>query len=232
MRSTVERLAQGVLDFLLPPRCVGCGVYGRFLCQRCQEMLPRLTPPFCHLCVQPLPEGDLCPRCQESPLALDGIRAPFLMEGVVREAIHKLKYQGLRAIAPVLGTYLAEQIKSAAIPGDALVPVPLHPRRERERGYNQASLLARQAGKLLGLPVLDQALVRLRPTPAQARSANLEQRRHNVEGAFQCRGGVKGLRIILVDDVCTTGSTLSACALALREAGAASVWGATLAREA
>ena len=156
------------------------------------------------------------------------------MEGAAREAVHRLKYGNLRAIAPLLGGLLADFLTERGISGDILVPVPLHHRRERQRGYNQATLLARHAGERLGLPVEADALSRRRDTPSQTRRSQAEDRRANVQGSFHCPRPemVKGLDVLLVDDVCTTGATLEACAVALKDAGAASVTGVTLAREA
>jgi ComF family protein len=110
--------------------------------------------------------------------------------------------------------------------------VPLHPRRLRSRGYNQAVLLARELGKLAGLPVEEKALRKERNTPPQARATSAHERRENVKGSFSCRPeSVEGKQVLLLDDVCTTGATLEACSLVLKEAGASSVWGLTLARE-
>lgn len=234
--SGAARLANAAVDLLFPKRCVGCDREGAFLCQECLAELPRLEPPFCFLCGQP---GRLmmrlCLSCWERPLEIDGIRAPYRMEGAVREAVHALKYQYVRALAPTLGQLLAEFIAASpdmSGPADVLVPVPLHPRRERSRGYNQSLLLARETGKIVGLPVEDRALRRLRATPSQAQSASQKERRANVSEAFAAEATlVQGRRVLLVDDVCTTGATLEACAIALKEAGAASVWGLTLARE-
>jgi ComF family protein len=156
------------------------------------------------------------------------------MEGTIREAVHRLKYNNLRAIAPILGELLADFLDSQQVPGQVLVPVPLHRRRERQRGYNQAHLLAKEAGDRLGIPIVPQILSRLSNTPPQAKSPGAQERRANVQGSFRCLHPslVKGLEVVLVDDVCTTGATLEACAVALKEAGAASVWGVALAREA
>ncbi len=153
------------------------------------------------------------------------------MEGVVQDAIHGLKYRGLRALAPELGALLAQYLESHPLPVELIVPVPMHRRRLRSRGYNQATLLARDLGKQSGLPVDDGLLVRNVDAPPQVVATDREQRRSNVSGSFHCVGGVQGLAVLLVDDVATTGSTLSACAAALKDAGAAQVWGLTLARE-
>ena len=147
------------------------------------------------------------------------------------QAVYALKYRNLRALAPVLGGLMASEVQNARLDVELLVPVPLHPRRLRERGYNQAELLAQQMGRRLGVPVAVRGLVRVRHTPAQARTENRETRRANVAAAFRARDSFDGRRVLLVDDVCTTGATLEACAAALREAGAHEVWGVTLARE-
>ena len=162
---------------------------------------------------------------------IDGIRAPYLMDGLVKEAVHSFKYAGVRAAAPELAQLLAQFLKSRRLPGEVLVPVPLHRRRLRSRGYNQSALLARELGKLTGLPIEDGLLVRTKDAPPQVQAASRDQRRGNVEGSFQCTADATGRTLILVDDVATTGSTLSACAAALKAARAASVWGLTIARE-
>lgn len=228
--ANLRLLWQQVLDLLLPPRCVGCGQEGVFLCDACQAALPRLTPPYCPRCAEPT-AGGLCDRCRATPLALDGVRALFRFEGTVREAIHQLKYRNFRALAPELGRLLAQHLQSNSVPGAALVPVPLHPSRLRERGYNQAELLARQVGRLSGLPVRTDLLVRARRSAPQVSLANREARARNAEGAFECVGDVSGMAVIVVDDVVTTASTVNACATALKARGAASVWALALARE-
>ncbi|MBM3942428.1 MAG: ComF family protein [SAR202 cluster bacterium] len=154
------------------------------------------------------------------------------MTGTVREAIHALKYRDLRAAAPELGKLLAEHLQAHPLPGDVLVPVPLHPRRLRQRGYNQSALLARELGKLTGLPVAAGWLARVRSAPPQARAANRQERASNVRDAFAATGSARGISVVLVDDVTTTGSTFSAAARALKDAGAATVWGLALAKEA
>lgn len=153
------------------------------------------------------------------------------MEGTIREAIHAFKYRNIRAAAPELGRLLAQYLEAHPMPGEVLVPVPLHPRRLRSRGYNQAALLARELGKLSGMPVNERLLSRTKNTPPQVQTSNREERQINMAGSFEGRNNADGLAVILVDDVTTTGSTLSACAAALKEAGAASVWGLALAKE-
>ena len=108
MKNPLTRLGLYALDFVYPSQCFGCGNEGSFLCARCETSLPRLKPPYCQKCAQPVPPGTLCSQCATAPPALDGIRAPFLMEGAIREAVHSLKYRNLRAAAPTLGRLLAQ----------------------------------------------------------------------------------------------------------------------------
>jgi ComF family protein len=151
---------------------------------------------------------------------------------VVRKAIHELKYHNLKAISPCLAELLGDYLRSSSLPGEALVYVPLHPRRLRERGYNQSGLLAKGLGSRVGLPVIEDCLIRVKQASPQVRAVDVEERRRNVADAFVCRDErVKGKQIILIDDVCTSGATLESCAAALKNKGAVSVWGLTLARD-
>jgi len=150
----------------------------------------------------------------------------------MREAIHQLKYQNLRALAVPLAGMLREYLMASPLDVDVLVPVPLHRKRLRERGYNQARLLAQELGKLRNLPVADDVLVRRRHTPPQARTATVEERRQNIADAFACRDhSLRDRHVLLLDDVATSGATLDACAKALKASGATAVWGLVMARE-
>jgi ComF family protein len=153
-------------------------------------------------------------------------------DGVMRQAIHQLKYRNLRALAPTLSQLLRDYLAANPIAAEVLVSVPLHSKRRRERGYNQSSLLARELGKLTGLAVIDDCLIRQRTALPQARSASVEDRRRNVAEAFACRDHqLQERQVLLIDDVTTSGATLDACAAAVKASGAASVWGLALARE-
>ncbi len=230
MKTILSRLAGSVLDLLLPPSCAVCNSEGGFLCQGCESELPRLRAPYCNICSDPGPRG-MCRWCATSPPAVDGIRAPYLMEDGARDMVYSLKYRNLRALAPELGRLLAEYLESTPIASDVLMPVPLHPRRERERGYNQSVHLVRELGRRAGLAIDTQGLRRTRNTPPQVSIDGHEERRRNTDGAFECISTVDGSRVLLLDDVVTTGSTMSACARALKDAGARSVWGLALARQ-
>jgi ComF family protein len=226
------QLQDKIIDLFFPRRCVGCGKIGDLLCPGCSQKLPRLLPPFCQKCGKHESSGVLCPACWGQKIDIDGIRSVFRFEGTVRRAVHDLKYRNLKSIAVCLATLMADYLRINPIPGDALVPVPLHPRRLKERGYNQSSLLAEKLGRLIALPVLEGQLYRVKDSLPQARTATVEERRRNVEKGFSCKGEELPLKtVILVDDVCTSGATLESCASALKDAGVVSVWGFTLARE-
>jgi len=227
----LARLAQAFLDVVFPPRCVGCGKQGAFLCPGCREAMPRALPPRCPLCWQPERRGEACGRCARTRPAFAGARSLYVFQGPVREAVHALKYNHLSALARPMGGMMAACVEAEALPVDLVVPVPLFGRRQRLRGYNQSALLAREVARLNGLPLAEGGLARRRDTPPQARSVDAEARRRNVADAFAERRRVEGRRVLLIDDVMTTGATLDACARALRQAGAASVWALTFARE-
>lgn len=138
----------------------------------------------------------------------------------------------MKTISPCLAELLADYLGSNSLPGEALVCVPLHPRRLRERGYNQSSLLARELGRRIDLPVIEDCLIRVKQAQPQVRAVDVEERRRNVADAFVCPDEkVEGKQIILIDDVCTSGATLESCAAVLKNKRATSVWGLTLARE-
>jgi len=172
----------------------------------------------------------LCPACQSTPSSLDSVRSVAYFESPLREAIHSFKYKNNQNLAGPLGQLLVEYMTRHPLPADVIVPVPLHASRLRERGYNQSALLARELSRPAGLPVVEDVLHRVRKTVAQV-GLDAQGRRDNVRDAFQCADQrLSGLRILLIDDVHTTGATLNACAVALRQAGTGPVCALTLAR--
>jgi ComF family protein len=172
-------------------------------------------------------------NCTDIDFIIDGIRAPFLFRGLVRQTIHELKYRNLRAAAPFLARELAGYLQELPLTADVIVPVPLHKKRLKERGYNQSELITRHLSALTGIPHTNDGLVRLKHTLSLARSASREARRESVAGAFAIgnREAIEGRNILLVDDVSTTGATLDACAAMLKKAGARTVWGLATALE-
>ena len=235
MVSVLPRLSKigGIaLDFIFPKKCVNCGREGSFICPSCQNVLPHLLPPYCTKCGRPNSVKGLCAQCTEWNVSIDGIRAPFEFDGTICKAVYELKYNNIRAVAPLLARLLHEFITENPLSGDVLIPVPLHGKRIKERGYNQSGLLAQELGKLTGLPVNEGCLLRNRATTSQTKTKNVYERRRNVESAFTCCSDeLKNKQVLLIDDVTTSGSTFDACARALKESGVKSVWGLALARE-
>ncbi len=221
VRWSVSRCASSVLDLLYPLTCVGCGVTGWGVwCPECDARVARLAPEQ---------------RCRS--LAMDAAWENSMLvvasgahyEPPLREAIHALKYDGTPDLAGPLTPLLLDAWQSMSQTIGILVPVPLHARRLRERGYNQSELLSRRLSARCGIPVEAGLLRRVRYTRQQAQLPGSE-RKHNVQGAFAAAPEAQNKHIALVDDVFTSGSTLVECAKALLSAGAASVCALTLAR--
>jgi ComF family protein len=228
----LARLRRTALNLLFPCWCLGCGREGQLICPSCKRKLPRINSPICPRCGSPQSSGIICPACYSHQHEIDGIRSPFRFEAVIRQAIHQFKYRNLRAIAEPLADLLGDYLADKAIPVEVLVPIPLHHKRLRERGYNQSELLARELGKLVALPVVADCLIRERHAPPQAVATSVSERQNNVVNAFVCHDQrLKDRKVLLIDDVATSGATLNACAATLKAAGASSVWGLTLARE-
>jgi ComF family protein len=226
------------LDLVFPPLCPVCdGILGAGrrdpLCGACWDGFARIAPPWCRCCGAPLGIEGLCGACRIRRPRFAYARAALLYGDLVREAIHAFKFGGRRGLANPLGDLLAG-LGLSAVPGaapDLLVPVPLHPRRARERGYNQALLLARRLERAWGVPVAADALLRAVPTLPQA-DLDAVARRRNVRDAFVVHrpGLIAGRHVVLVDDVLTTGATAGECASSLYRAGAAAVGVLTVAR--
>ena len=227
----VWRLYRQVLDVFLPPCCTVCNKVGTWLCDQCARQIPLFDAPICPQCGCPGNSQQPCRVCQDTPLHVAPIRAAYLFEGNIRDVIHALKYRGARKAADVLGASMALAWRHHAMQSDILIPVPLHPDREIQRGYNQAVLIAKALGREIGIPVATRTLVRTRATATQTK-LNRQERRVNVSGAFACIANTVFIekRVTLVDDVATTGATLNACADVLLANGAQSVSAFTLAR--
>lgn len=213
----------GLLDLLFPGRCAACGVGPWPLCPGCAASVPVITPPLCERCGRPA-EMSLS-RCVDCPpRTIDIARAPFLYDGPVARTIRALKFGGWRALAQPLAAAMASAMSLEA---ECITWVPLSRRRRAARGYDQAEVLARELARDLRLPAVS-VLRRIRDTPSQASQSGRERRRA-LRGAFTADAPVAGT-VLLVDDVLTTGATASACAVALRTAGAARVALVTAAR--
>lgn len=219
------------IELLLPARCGGCDALGVLFCDRCRVATRKLEEPLCPRCgaeVESLRRRDC--GCARRLRSLARIRSYATYDGPLERAVHRFKYRGRRALAKPLAQLLAERLAVDGLPAEAITWVPLGARRRRERGYNQAELLARGLAGLIGLPALPGQLRRVRETPPQV-GLDRPRRLNNVAGAFAYRGGpLNGRLVLLVDDVATTGATLDACAAALKAAGSGAVFGFTVAR--
>jgi len=210
-------LAHALFDLLFPPRCVACHIPGAWLCTACIDQIAFYERPW--------------PALLEDGFPLHGVRAAAHYSGALREAIHAFKYKGLRALGGTLGEMLSDCWDADPLPVDVIVPVPLHAVRLRERGYNQSVLLARQLARHSGLAIEEGGLVRVAATVPQV-GLTTAQRAENVRDAFRSPGSaLQGCRVLLVDDVLTTGATLRACAQTALAGGASAVWGLALAHD-
>ncbi len=225
-----KRTADGMLDFVYPKRCSGCGARGAWVCPLCFDDLSLYAEPWCDRCG--IPENSGSCRCSDLPPGIGSCRSVGPYAGWLRSAIVAFKYDDEPARAEHLGDLLAPAL--ASLSRDIVVsPVPLHPQRERERGYNQSFLVARHAARLLHLPLVP-LLKRTRATRRQV-GLDASDRHANVAGAFEADATMISARaivhVVLVDDVMTTGSTLGACAATLRQAGVGRVDVVTIARD-
>ena len=178
----------------------------------------------CHAALVPYP-GTL----RRMPAGLADMRIAYIFQSPLREAVHQLKYRRVRRVAGPLGALMAEHVIAQPVAVDAVLAIPLHSKRLAERGFNQAEALAREIATLLDLPLIDTGLARVRATEQQAH-LDARARAENMRDAFAWRGTAPPRRLLLVDDVLTTGATMGACAIVLRDAGAEAVHGLALAR--
>ena len=247
MRETVELVWNGLLDMVYPPCCLVCGkrMESGALCEACIREFVAVAPPFCDRCGG-LPDEagrSICRPCETGPGApYQWSQAMGHFGGTLREAILRFKYGGKAALAHPLGLCLARSLDTPPSPlltstlgeklaFDAVVPVPLHPSKLRQRGFNQSERLARVVAEERGWQLDTSGVVRVRKTRVQALLEGSE-REKNVRGAFACRLGQRyaGQSVLIVDDVLTTGSTVSEVARVIRDAGASRICIIALAR--
>jgi ComF family protein len=219
-----------LLDLLFPPRCIGCRGRGSWLCDSCRNRLPVLPVAHCRRCAIPLAGVAMCPRCWRDPPPFETIHCGFLFDGPIRQSIHQLKYRRAHHLAEPLANAVLDVVGKLPPELELIVPVPLHPQRLAERGYNQSALLAQVVARRLDRPLRPDALERTRDTPTQM-GLPAAKRWGNVKGAFAARApDLQGRAVLLVDDVTTTTSTLRAASLALRQAGVTRIEVLVLAR--
>src|SRR5947208_15936334 len=233
-------LLEAAVSLLYPSVCTICGRSiraGEYLCDQCETKAVRIVAPFCEKCSEPF-EGAItsaftCANCAHRTIYFDAAVAAYRGRGIVREVIHEFKYGRQIYLRHLVARWLHAALDDERLRGrrlDVIVPVPLHPTRQRERGFNQASLLAKLLSTEISVPSKP-LLERIRNTTTQT-AIDRAERIENLHNAFRLRktANVRDLRVLLIDDVLTTGSTLSECASVLKRAGAISVHAATAAR--
>jgi ComF family protein len=231
---------QAAVSLLYPATCAICRTHiraGEYLCDSCEAKLIRIEPPFCQKCSEPF-EGSIntkfaCANCAHRTIHFDAAVAVYRGRGIARDVIHEFKYNRQIHLRYLLARWVRAALDDERLRNyqfDVMVPVPLHSARQRERGFNQANLLANLLSEHTSIPCRP-LLNRIRYTTTQT-ALDRSERMENLHNAFRLRknADVRGLRVLLIDDVLTTGSTLSECARVLKGAGAISVHAATAAR--
>lgn len=221
--------AEKILDYIYPPRCPVCdGISAAGICESCRKRIVPVTESYCMRCGKPLEEEqeEYCRDCRKRKHYFVQGRALFSYQGPMRQSLYRLKYANRREYAGVYGReaagVLGRWIFQSRI--TKIVPIPLHPSRRRERGYNQAALIAREIGRVLDLPVDEKLLYRIKKTAPQ-KVLTGQERKENLAGAFEVRGEIRrGEHILLVDDIYTTGHTADAAALCLRRKASCAVY--------
>jgi ComF family protein len=223
------RLAWTGLDWVYPPRCGGCGSSGSRFCNHCLQETQIIPSPVCTVCGRSLESPGTCRNCQADLPDFTAMRSWAFFSGPLRSAMHRLKYKRDVALGDTMAQPLIRLLATTNWVIDLVTAVPAGVARQKERGYNQAALLARPIALSQGVPLRLGALKKLRETRSQV-GLSVQERRRNVENAFQAdAGSVQGKHVLLVDDVATSGATITACTRALNHAGAQQVFVLTLA---
>ncbi len=233
MLEAIFKIKEFILDTIFPKYCVGCGLEGIWLCQKCKSKIIHIKSPTCPYCKRLTKIGQVCPRCRKKSNLNGVIIAAYYEDGPLKEAIHTFKYDGVFDLKKDLGEILVESLKKRNIKTNfVVISVPLHKYRLAQRGYNQAELLASLLAKSFNYKIIKNKLKRNKNKAPQI-TLSKKDRIENVKGIFGWIGDnkeIKNKKIILVDDVFTTGSTLEECARVLRSNGAREVWGLVLAK--
>jgi ComF family protein len=217
------------LDLLFPPVCGGCGKVGSRWCEECQKRVKILNGTVCDVCGLPQDANGVCAVCRADRPHFHALRAWAVFDDPVRKALHRLKYRRDVALGDALAAQMLQYVRELNWDIDTIVPIPLGRQRQKERGYNQVGMIAKPLALALDIEFAPNALARRKETRSQV-GLSKQERRENVDGAFQASAGVSGKTILVLDDVSTTGSTLSSSAEALLASGAKNVYALTVAR--
>lgn len=234
-----ETIKNLVLDVVFPPACVNCGDGEKWLCDDCCSLVEIFEIRYCPFCAAPkrVADGKTCQSCAKTKKLNGLFCATTYQNAIARTLIRQLKYPPHLAtcLVPVLASFIIThlQLLNKNNFGDCLwIPVPIHKKKLKQRGFNQAALICKELARELGGDFMENALIKTRPTLSQT-ELNRAEREQNLAGAFACPypAKIKGRDILVVDDVLTTGATMEECARILRQAGAQTVWGVVVARE-
>lgn len=221
----------GILDFLFPKRCVGCGRVGSYFCESCRAKIRyvAVNESICPMCERPAIDGVTHPGCR-TRYGLDGLTSFFRYDGPVRKAVKVLKYRLVSDVsAEFVGLVPASSLNDVP-KADCSIPIPLHPTRLRSRGFNQAEVLGKSVAARLNIPVRTDILRRVKITTPQVSMKTRDARLGNMKNVFRAVKTIQNGDIILFDDVFTTGATMRSAANTLKRKGAKRVWAVTMAR--
>lgn len=230
----IKRSKNYLLDLILPKECLGCGLEGAWLCPDCRRQTISLKSFFCPKCQKLNQNGEFCHACRKDSNLAGIIIAAHYQKGALKEAIHVYKYEGIwgeleNYLAKLLIKRLTNHLPSGK---KVIIPIPLHYKKQMERGFNQAERLARIISRKFNLPLETKAIKRIKETDSQA-NLKKKDRLKNIKGAFKIKSAknIKGRTILLLDDVATTGTTLNEAARVLKKNGARRVWGVVIAHD-
>jgi len=233
MELKIKSFLEFILDLFFPKYCAGCGKEGTFFCSECKEKVIVVKSPTCFECNKLTKRGEFCLKCRSHWHLKGVIVATYFKEGPIREVIHDFKYEGIFNLKQDLSEFMIKALKEfLPFKNPILIPVPLHKRKLIRRGFNQAELLAKEIAAHFKFELKSNILERKKDTKSQTELKGRE-RRANVKDAFLCKNKdeILGKKIILIDDVITTGATLNECARVLKENGAKTVWALVLAKD-
>lgn len=228
----MHKLKNFIIDIFFPPKCAHCGKVGFSICPGCLEEIQLNIVQVCPGCNKISASGKYCPRCRPKNHLLAVTTCGIFRDPVLKDAIHDFKYNGIYSLAPTLSEIIIKKILKEKIKFDVITFVPIAKNRERKRGYNQSELLTKEVAKKFEKPLFDKFL-KVKYTKPQVGLSG-KARRENLKNSFYINQKYKdvfGKKVLLIDDVCTTGSTLNECARVLKKSGAKTIWAVVLARE-
>jgi competence protein ComFC len=219
-----------IFELIFPARCVNCGRLGDFICPKCYAKVVPIREQSCPICNKISPQGKTCPRCRRKTDLLSVTSCGYLKDPILKNIVTSYKYEKLSAMAPLLAKMLSAKIIEEKLKFDVLIPVAISRKRKAWRGFNQSELLAKELSKILDKPYTN-ALKKVKDTKTQV-GLTRKGRNKNLRNVFACiDSSVVGKKVLLIDDVITTGATLTESARVLKSAGSQSVLGLTLAKE-